>query len=52
MSVHALVETGTPLGNITGVIHAARVSPSQVSPETILKVDLYGTAFVLESLVI
>jgi len=48
MSVHALVETATPLGNITGVIHAARVSPSQVSPETILKVDLYVTAFVLE----
>ncbi len=33
---------------ITGVIHAAGVSPSQAPPETILKVDLYGTALVLE----
>lgn len=38
----------TNLGEITGVIHAAGVSPSQASPETILKVDLYGTALVLE----
>ncbi len=47
-SVHALVETATALGNVTGLIHAAGVSPSQASPETILKVDLYGTALVLE----
>jgi NAD(P)-dependent dehydrogenase (short-subunit alcohol dehydrogenase family) len=47
-SVHALVETATSLGEISGVIHAAGVSPSQASPETILKVDLYGTALVLE----
>ncbi len=47
-SVHALVEKATSLGEITGVIHAAGVSPSQASPETILKVDLYGTALVLE----
>ena len=43
-SVHALVETATALGDITGVIHAAGVSPSQASPATILQVDLYGTA--------
>jgi hypothetical protein len=30
------------------IIHAAGVSPSQASPETILRVDLYGTALVLE----
>jgi NAD(P)-dependent dehydrogenase (short-subunit alcohol dehydrogenase family) len=30
------------------LIHAAGVSPSQASPETILKVDLFGTALVLE----
>ena len=30
------------------MIHAAGVSPSQALPETILKVDLYGTALVLE----
>jgi NAD(P)-dependent dehydrogenase (short-subunit alcohol dehydrogenase family) len=47
-SVHALVEAATRLGEICGVIHAAGVSPSQASPETILKVDLYGTALVLE----
>ncbi len=46
--VHALVETATNIGDITGLIHAAGVSPSQASPETILKVDLYGTALVLE----
>ncbi len=47
-SVQALVETATAIGTITGVIHAAGVSPSQASPATILKVDLYGTALVLE----
>ena len=47
-SVHALVETAVALGAITGVIHAAGVSPTQASPATILKVDLYGTALVLE----
>lgn len=47
-SIHALVETATRLGDVTGVIHAAGVSPSQASPATILSVDLYGTALVLE----
>jgi len=47
-SVHGLVETATALGEVFGLIHAAGVSPSQASPETILKVDLYGTALVLE----
>ena len=47
-SVHALVQTATTLGEVTGVIHAAGVSPTQASPATILKVDLYGTALVLE----
>lgn len=47
-SVHALVDTATKLGEVTGLIHAAGVSPSQASPETILAVDLYGTAVVLE----
>jgi NAD(P)-dependent dehydrogenase (short-subunit alcohol dehydrogenase family) len=47
-SVHALVQTATELGDVTGVIHAAGVSPTQASPATILKVDLYGTALVLE----
>ena len=47
-SIHALVETSTAFGDITGVIHAAGVSPSQASPEAILRVDLYGTAVLLE----
>jgi len=47
-SVKTLVETARSLGDVVGVIHAAGVSPSQASPETILKVDLYGTALVLE----
>lgn len=48
-SVEALVQTAVHLGDVTGVIHAAGVSPSQASPETILSVDLYGTALVLEA---
>jgi NAD(P)-dependent dehydrogenase (short-subunit alcohol dehydrogenase family) len=47
-AVQALVEHASGLGEVTGLIHAAGVSPSQASPETILKVDLYGTALVLE----
>jgi NAD(P)-dependent dehydrogenase (short-subunit alcohol dehydrogenase family) len=47
-SIHALVETSATFGDITGVIHAAGVSPSQASPEAILHVDLYGTAVLLE----
>jgi NAD(P)-dependent dehydrogenase (short-subunit alcohol dehydrogenase family) len=47
-SVHALVQAATALGEVTGVIHAAGVSPTQAAPATILKVDLYGTALVLE----
>ena len=47
-AVHALVEKATSLGEVTGLIHAAGVSPTQASPATILKVDLYGTALVLE----
>jgi NAD(P)-dependent dehydrogenase (short-subunit alcohol dehydrogenase family) len=47
-SVDSLVAAATALGEVSGVIHAAGVSPSQASPETILKVDLYGTALVLE----
>src|SRR5881409_2099671 len=47
-AVHALVEKAASLGDIAGLIHAAGVSPTQASPATILKVDLYGTALVLE----
>lgn len=47
-SVEALSRLATETGSIFGVIHAAGVSPTQASPATILKVDLYGTALVLE----
>ena len=47
-SVHELVQAATAVGDVAGVIHAAGVSPSQASPATILSVDLYGTAVVLE----
>lgn len=47
-SVQALVTEATSFGDITGLIHAAGVSPSQAPPAAILTVDLYGTALVLE----
>ena len=47
-AVHALVGQATGIGDIVGLIHAAGVSPSQARPETVLRVDLYGTAVVLE----
>jgi len=47
-SVHQLAQDATALGEVTGVIHAAGVSPSQAPPATIFAVDLYGTALVLE----
>lgn len=46
--VHGLAHHAAGLGDVTGLIHAAGVSPSQASPDTILNVDLYGTAVVLE----
>lgn len=48
-SVESLVLLATQIGSIHGLIHAAGVSPSQASPETILQVDLLGTALVLEA---
>jgi NAD(P)-dependent dehydrogenase (short-subunit alcohol dehydrogenase family) len=47
-SVHSLINKATTIGGISGLIHAAGVSPTQASPVTILKVDLYGMALVLE----
>lgn len=49
-SVEALARTAAEHGSIVGLIHAAGVSPSQAPPEAILRVDLYGTALVLEVL--
>lgn len=47
--VQRLAQTAAALGEVTGVIHAAGVSPSQASIEQILTVDLLGTASVLEA---
>ena len=47
-SVHSLVAAAVAHGDVTGLVHAAGVSPSQAPPEAILAVDLYGTAVVLE----
>lgn len=47
-SVRYLANSAAAQGKVTGVIHAAGVSPSQAPAETILKVDLYGTAVLLE----
>jgi NAD(P)-dependent dehydrogenase (short-subunit alcohol dehydrogenase family) len=47
-SVQDLIGRATGHGEVAGLIHAAGVSPTQASPATILKVDLYGTALVLE----
>lgn len=47
-SIRALVDKAKGLGDITGLIHAAGVSPSQAPVDAILAVDLYGTAVLLE----
>jgi NAD(P)-dependent dehydrogenase (short-subunit alcohol dehydrogenase family) len=47
-SIRSLVDAATAIGDVTGVVHAAGVSPSQAPPEVVLKVDLYGTAVILE----
>lgn len=47
-SILNLIAVGQKYGEITALINAAGVSPSQASIETILKVDLYGTAVLLE----
>jgi NAD(P)-dependent dehydrogenase (short-subunit alcohol dehydrogenase family) len=47
-AVKSLAQKAAKFGNVTGVIHAAGVSPSQASPKAILSIDLYGTALVLE----
>lgn len=47
-SIQALVELAASMGDVAGLVHAAGVSPSQASPETILQVDLVGSAVILE----
>lgn len=47
-SIRALIEEAQKYGEIVMLVNAAGVSPSQAPIETILKVDLYGTAVLLE----
>ena len=47
-SIQSLIIKAQQYGDITMLINAAGVSPSQASIEAILKVDLYGTAVLLE----
>jgi NAD(P)-dependent dehydrogenase (short-subunit alcohol dehydrogenase family) len=46
--VRSVIEKAQAVGEITGLVHSAGVSPSQAPIEAILKVDLYGTAMILE----
>lgn len=47
-SIRAMIARAQGYGDITMLVNAAGVSPSQAPIETILKVDLYGTAVLLE----
>ena len=47
-SILALIAEARKYGEISMLVNAAGVSPSQAPIETILKVDLYGTAVLLE----
>lgn len=47
-SILLLISEAHKYGNIRHLVNSAGVSPSQASIETILKVDLYGTAVLLE----
>ena len=48
-SVEAVMQKAAAMGRVTGLVQAAGVSPSQAPKETVLRVDLYGTALVLET---
>lgn len=47
-SILGLIAEGQKYGDIAMLINAAGVSPSQAPVEAILKIDLYGTAVLLE----
>ncbi len=48
-SVGALADAASELGAVTTVVHTAGVSPVQAPVEAILRVDLLGTALVLDA---
>lgn len=47
-SIRAMIAKGQEYGGIKALVNGAGLSPSQASIEAILKVDLYGTAVLLE----
>ena len=47
-SIQSMIARGSEYGEITMLVNAAGVSPSQAPIEAILKVDLYGTAVLLK----
>ena len=47
-SILSLIDHARQYGDITNLVNAAGVSPSQAPVTTILKVDLYGTSVLLE----
>ncbi len=47
-SIKAMIAEGQRYGDIRMLVNAAGVSPSQAPVEAILRVDLYGTAVLLE----
>ena len=47
-SIQSMIARGQEYGEITMLVNEAGVSPSQAPIEAILKVDLYGTAVLLE----
>lgn len=47
-SIRSLIDTAKEFGEIKMLVNGAGVSPSQAPIEAILKVDLYGTAVLLE----
>ncbi len=47
-SIQAMIAEGQKYGGIKYLVNGAGMSPSQASKEAILKVDLYGTAVLLE----
>ena len=49
-SIQSMIARGQEYGEITILVNAAGVSPSQAPSEAILKVDLYGTAVLLEEM--
>lgn len=49
-SIRQTIAAAEQYGSIQMLVNAAGVSPSQASVETILRVDLYGTAMLLEEM--